>query len=594
MSSSKELRIPSFRLVVAIAIAFLCLFATSPALPSTPDLPPDIRLDNCSPEEYRALLKAILTKDPHRIREATRVIRINRKIGVLIQQNKNFKLTTTLENASYIHRARNPKPGELNFVVSIVPLREINKVNKELATALGNLFKIYLMQEIRGNPLLARTLDALYSDFKTVEILLSADNPAIRTTLEQALNRANLRFAETLDEVKSAFSGLGGLASDPIAWHAAGIGRTRTQANQAARTAKSVYRPGSPLPLRTYPDDVLQGLEMRLKAFQQDASDLASNPSLREAGIMVPSGSDRTRLVPSVKAIELLRNVTPKEPTLDAYVQEVQRLFYNRFRVHITRLEAVALRDIFDTATLQSIDTLQRNRRIIDFGQGSNGVVSVDFVGQGARNVHATLEAMVKAKGSATQLAPLAERAEREATAEMMSRKLHFRRVAAEYAGSTRQVQMTGDDGVVFLKDSLKTTEEKLGFLKKLIWGKGRPGLERDYRTVFAPPGLEKQDLILKGENFIKKLRSELEGQIDHRELDHVSISVDFVINPTDRGIRLTLLVLNKDRSLAPRLQRNLDSLVRKLLSEDEDLAKEVVPGENIMIHFPGTQSLRD
>ncbi len=494
----------------------------------------------------------------------------------LWEQHKTFNEVKPADNKNYMETAAKANP-DVKLVVEVenAVLKQLNdKVfhNKDVVTALSNQYKKMFFDRIHADSELSSAVIARYSDFKGVGIALNDNSPRIQTALNRLHADVAKSFADavTKSPVSKLVEGQRGLSGDPANWHLAGTGSTIDEAAAVARELRSDYESGKVSKLGKF-SDYKERLTRRIADAETIRAKLQNDPS-SDSKVMVPSRSDSSRKVLSVEAIELLRKVSAKD--LDEYVSLVQARFKKRFKIELTREFAIEMGDYYNLVDKFSPKLLQEKRVVIDLSVADQGIVSVDFAGQGARNIHETMNALseVHETGADMTSAMNASRAgELRATQKMQALGAKvIDSVATVFAPKERSVQFSGDDGIFMPEGRALERADKIRFVGRLA---STPEGAR-LRVTFLPPKYsdgkvipvsERSSLIVKAEGVEKALLSELEGRLGFTAIGKTMFAIDLVPNSAGGG-KINIVVGGE---APPAVMRELGEALKRVVPEN-------------------------
>jgi hypothetical protein len=464
------------------------------------------------------------------------------------QRHRVFTAIDSADNRAFIRAANEARPGEVVFWTENTVLKQLNDTvfdNKPMVTAMSNHYKEILFRRVQANPYLRSRLIGRYSDFKSTGFRFRDAGPELEAQMRQVYDETAREFAQAIDGTPMAelVRGHRGISGDPASWHLAGMGSTVDEAGAAARTARSFHTAGGTrMESFTQVEGLLTERATRVERYR---SVLASEIPA-DSGIMVPARTGSRPLVLSEPAIELLRKVDARD--LDGYVAQVQEKFRRRFGVNLSRETVIHMRDYYTMADGFSSGLLQESRTVIDLGSANHGIVSVDFAGQGARNLNETMAGLAEAPGDGRAGVRQARAAEGRATARMQGLGDGFGdAVDGTFGrGQSGRIQFSGDDGI-FMPQRALTPEGKVEFVQRVAAVPEGTGL----RVTFVPteysgggviPAGQRSALIQTAENVEKNLRSALEGRVPHEQMRRVMVAVDLVPDAQGGG-RVNLIL---------------------------------------------------
>lgn len=362
-----------------------------------------------------------------------------------------MEFTTAQQNRQWIDHAKSgSQTRELFVEETFSRLKEFNDTvigDRRRVTALKKLRTEIGFQMTQENP---PDFDAKdYVDFKTRRQSGPFPGEAAVRTIVQNFVRANERFRNS--SVLTQILREQDLKGPPL--FQMGLGESADEASIAARWAK-VH--GGPNQVAYFADPELQadlGRKMeRVKELYNQFEERYSQTEIFEndgrGGRMIKlEAFIAARKAQTPQGLrKLLRLYFPNLPNMEEAVGYLWRMS--------------KLADEFSP----SIYVAEPETLSID--EAPFGTISFDFIGLGAENLEATLNALLKAE-NLTDAVKLARAGEQTVTSVFNQRKAFIRRTMNEHFGSNVTVRFSGDDAVV-IPTRLVTTDDQVTLLRKL------------------------------------------------------------------------------------------------------------------------------
>lgn len=436
-------------------------------------------------------------------------------------RNASFRAITDEDNRQYIALAKEANSGRNNGAklfldVENAVLKNLNDEaiqDRELVTAITNLYKDVVWQEISSDKILSQAMRAKYSDFKSLRFAFAEDNVDLRGRASRLFSSIGEKFGVYLDRLiaKEGWEErMKGLSADPRHWHHAGIGASPDEAGAASRASRSMIESGQQAVLRSFAGSagaLTQASRQAAKIRAWVAKRFAQEPHLMTAeGVL------------SAEAIEAMLKAGGSNA-------DVARALRQRFRLQVSDKEAAVLQKYLQLANQFSPGLLLEKRVVIDMAQPARGVISADFKGQNARNLEETLKAL--ARSESLPLAGMIREVragEAVATAALERKKAIFQRALDEVFPGLR-AEFTGDDGLAFVPFALDAEMRK-----KFQAAYLRQGQAEDLRLAFVPfdsvPVGARSSWIVKAEALEKKLRLRLIEDLPREKLNALQIGI--------------------------------------------------------------------
>lgn len=403
--------------------------------------------------------------------------------------------------------------------------------DKDLVTALTNLHKDVIWRALMADERIAPYMLSQYSDFKSIRIAFSEDNPRLRHYITERIREKHARYQEHVEELfrKNGWDRRArGLATDSRNWFHGGFGKSPDEAGLAGRYSRVNENEEFARVQEFY--DAIPGLERAAKSVERESERLQRRYG-KVAGFLAagePAG------VLSAEAIEAVK----KAPS----AAEIPAVLRARFGVNIDDKEAQRLLNLLKEIDRFSPGLLLAEREVIDLGLAAHGVVSADFKGQNARNFEETMRALLESKGKTLEERVRAVRAgEQRATAALDAKKARFQKVIASFFPGHRG-QFSGDDGILTLPRAFTREEQKL-FIRRWLAEGGAP---EDLRLTFeqfryADTGREiapalRSELVVAAESVEKSLRAGLLGVLNRAQLNGTVLAVELTAREQGQG----------------------------------------------------------
>lgn len=449
-------------------------------------------------------------------------------------------------NREFLTLARNNKipPGSAVFFdVENAVLKELNDSvikDKDVVTAFTNLHKELVWAAVRKDPLLQRNLLAEYSDFKSLRMAFRGGDPSLTARLSEMIAQVNREFEARVLRYPDAerwAAQARGLAKRPAHWHLAGTGGTVDEAGLAGRHARTVTPQTGESSLQVF-DHVKGSLQQKF----DEAEELRKIVELQLAtvpGMLTPTASRKAVL--SREAIDVLRHVSPTEPSLPAWVTKAAKDLKDRFGHEFTRHEIMVMRNYLSAVDSFSPGLLQEKRTVIDLAEAAHGVLSIDFKGLGAKNLEESMKALVAGEDKPIRevLRGLRE-GEIRATEALNLAKNRVSDVTQSLPEPKRGKMLFSVDDGIFMPSAPLEQKEK----KQLLRALAEKGDGAQYRVTFLPshwhggtqaiPNELRSEFIVRAEGLEKKIRKALFEAGHRRAGEKNLIAIDYF--PYEQG----------------------------------------------------------
>lgn len=485
-----------------------------------------------------------------------------------------------VDNQRYIDLLAAPAAADLVFVHgSMKPMKRLNDhlfaeesgAGKKDVDASRNLFRILFIENLEENAELKKALVSRFIDFKSMEFafdrtklakpeLFDAQINELLVTTQLQYETAMQRYLTQNPDLVRRLVEERGLTSDLRAWHHFGVATGHPDlAVCAARAATSEY--DTELGMRSLGARKFDEAVIQKKLFRADRTEKkALLESLGKDSPVFMLYENSGERVLSFEALDVLRKV--EAANLEEYIDKVQKDFKLRVNVTLTEAQVLQLRDYFALAGdfMPSVRGAKRGR--IAFEQARFGAANVDFARQNVVNYYHTMGAMALANARAVagheSPARLAIQLSRAGDVLATNRLVELRETfdkARNAAEITGDYQHTGDDGAVILS-GLPTETQQIALGRELLKLTTSPA---DYRivwvpTIQGPSGIDAAAMSkesIKGENFEKKLRQALYGQLraqgdtdPGKTMDSVAFTT--VMDPAGRTFQLYIVGGNR------------------------------------------------
>lgn len=468
------------------------------------------------------------------------------------------------DNEQFVRFAKEtPDKGYLFFESENPILKDMNDRifrDKSLSTSVTNKYKEIFFRNL-GNPrhetfdILRREMAAKYSDYKTIRLGFAKDTPEIRSALQKLYAISLAEYSNYFRRLNLVEDGAAArpfmeriAAHDEIAlrpenWQLAGIGSTADEAGISARVARERFR--DTLPRRPRAED-FDSATMHLSHQLEEAEMLRANVQKsipRHGGILTPSARfGSSRMILSQDTLEILRKARAYDADPIAYTRHVQKRILGRFKTSLSREQVLQLREYFNLSETFSPGLYHISRSGIPLKSATQGIVSVDFAGLGAKNAATTLDAIIPSPHEAgtsgrNRVSSAMKRAKmglEGVSSDFENLKNGFREAIRTITPEER-VFFSGDDGAFIPRQELGPGEkrrlllssaEKLGGDARIVF------LPKSYRgTGRAIGSNECNRLIAEGESVEKEIKILLNTPSHSKSLKDMLIAVDYVPN---------------------------------------------------------------
>ena len=431
------------------------------------------------------------------------------------------------QNQAWIDDALNAPTGtDLHVIIENAWMKKLNdKVfkNKDLVTALTNYHKQLFLEELnrRAPQLKLRP----YQDFKSTRLTFAGTHQNSTTAVNEAFVQANARFYGSA-RLKSILR-----AEDMTeVWFRLGAGHSESEAALAARDARDN---GGNANLSFFWDPrVSARLEAKLASFKDLHTQLVER--LRGTGLL-----DSKRGQPS---LHLDIFVASRRATRTNFLVTLSQLFPNE---QLDQKTAELILKYTEIADEFSPSVLVAKRELLSIHDAPFGAISLDFIGLGAENLRATVQALIRAKDLATAVR-LTRINERAVTKAFEKRKELVRAVFTDHFLGLVNIRFSGDDGVIIPGRAIEFREQ-LYLVQKLSLIMPRPYFRMVVIDSEGAAFVDSSQLITHGESVEKTMRPILSATLGNETLSELSIDT---FMPDTGHFRKVYLVLGAKKKL--------------------------------------------
>jgi hypothetical protein len=486
----------------------------------------------------------------------------------IAQRNKEFREITDADNAAYVAKAKKANSElsskeEIFVDVENAVLKELNdKVvkDKDLVTAITNVHKEVVWNQVQKNPVLKSALKEKYSDFKSMRFSFvpkqtAANSKGISKEIERefskVLDESNRRFGEYVQSLaqEGKWNDLGtSLSANQRNWFHGGIGRSPDEAGLAARYSRTILDESGYARARSF-REAEGALEIASKNVETRMDSLSGKLSKID-GMTVKTSQGNSSL--SAELIETVK----KAPSIagKSRVESVREGINKKFRANLSTSETNSIIETIDEADRFSPGILMEKRVVTDLSKRNSGIVSADFKGQNAANLEKVVGAIMDTRGKPMPVKTRAVRKGEEIeTMTLENKKKAFRDTVRAVFPEEKNIDdfifFSGDDGI-FLPAQKLTPAVERKFIQEWL----KRGKAKDIRQTFVGthyqdsrkvvPVEKRSELVVAAESFEKNLRSDLTGKIPREELNELQITVR--MQPTESGSHQMQVLLAK------------------------------------------------
>ena len=464
------------------------------------------------------------------------------------QRYRSFQRVKPEDNKKYLKLMKNDQQGQpdrLFFENENAILKELNDSiigDKDGVNAIANAYREIFFSKLDANAHLQKELLAKYVDYKSIRLIFNRSTPKTEKELLKIYRETAAEFEQLITQSPFAklLEGRRGIAVSPSSWHLAGTGNSADQAGLGARSARSRFKPNSSFTRPQAFATISEKLERDTKTIEKLRVDLEKNVALKRSGILTPALSNPNRYILSEDSIEILRKV--KASNWDEYVSSLKIKFKKRFGVELREFEVKNIRDYYSLADSFSPGIFTDSLVNMPIQSAQFGIVSVDFAGQGARNLNLVMDGLQTAADKSVQeVVALTRQGYERSTTIMNGMKRQFQATVANQRYPSKQIYFSGDDGI-FIPPHLLTIEEKVSLISDLA----KSDQTRRLRVTFVPSnyadtgapifGDHRSSLIILAEETEKQTKSALDGIMARQKQKEIMIAVDIVPRSTGKG----------------------------------------------------------
>lgn len=407
--------LPSFVLAIFFALSTSPIHAKNPEETS--------KINRAKLECAKKSVSSGLTRVDIRENEGQKTARLNGIVKRYEAQIATFKKKyryeqpDDLKNELYRRLAVEAlrDPGNIYFFVSNNVLqKELNDSilrDKDLVNSINQMRRDLFRETLAKYPELANIIKASFIDYKSIRLAVDAkkvqDIETFANKLKEFETIVNTEFEKRLlaeDFIYDYISPLSGFASIPEAWFRWGIGTSDYRAvvmmrAQEHRTVESINADKTFL---TENGHFTNHVRISRQNVEHQYHDIENNvltkPGARK--LFSPSLNNKSVLLPKTELFDTFRKV-PSVGTRQAKYEWLQDTIRSRFDVEVDEPTLIAIENYI--RALEGVSTSSLGGGSLDAVEvlrgATNGAFDVDISMQGARNMRAIAEAVVRSKG---------------------------------------------------------------------------------------------------------------------------------------------------------------------------------------------------
>ena len=411
-----------------------------------------------------------------------------------------------------------------------------------------------------------------YSDYKSVRLALRKSTPELETKLAAAFEASTQEFAGLIanSPLEQHLLDAGLMTTNvlsPDRWHVLGIGNSLNESDMAARMA----RESGPAPVVAF-ENIAQAMQ---ESWATMVKHIKKMKLLADSSLPKALWSAGHPGVPSEMVFEILRKSSDM-PTQEALLF-IQTRLETRVKTSLPMEVCQELLEYFMAINKFSPGLVETElQTTFKIGSSSEkGVFSIDFAGQGARNLELlslALDELPENASNARVLKTARESLERSAQL-LRERQIFLMSQLNNQVPAAQVIEsfLSGDDGIVLLADPMSVSTAET-VLKNIAHGPYPPGQFR-LNFVSAVDELGHAISSEKLSTFVgqvetneKKLRVILETKLPFDLAQKVMISFDF--HPLSSGGGQIKMIITGDAVTGPIL-KSLESYLKAIINSD-------------------------
>lgn len=473
-------------------------------------------------------------------------------------------LADEAQNQAWIDDALNTPAGtDIHFIIENASMKKLNdKVfkNKDLVTAITNYHKVLFREEM--NRLATQLKLRPYQDFKSTR-------PTVSGTVAGSANDVIASFIETNAHFYASERLKAIIRDEDMAEieFRLGAGFSESEAALAARDAREN---GGASNFSLFWDPLVSArLETKLSQFKELHKLLVKR--FTGTALFV---SERGQLGLHLDIFAASRKATKMN-----FLTTLRQLFPHE---NLDQDAAKLILKYTELADEFSPSVLVAKRELLSIHDAPFGAISLDFIGLGAENLRATVQALVQAKDlkSAVRLTRINER---KVTRAFEKRKELVRAAFAEYFSGQVSIRFSGDDGVIIPGRAIEFREQ-LFLVQKLSLIMPRPYFRMAVIDADGAAFVDSSQLITHGESIEKTMRQILGGTLGTEILSELSIDT---FMPDKGHFRKVYLALGAKKQLT-RAQRKI---IRDAFEKAVQTVEAQVRTQGLAIEYQATEA---
>ncbi len=431
-------------------------------------------------------------------------------------------------NNSWIQAALVEKRKGLYIEITVSELKKLNDEiikHKDLVTALVNLKKEYDLKFLRA--IKGFESAEMYSDYKTIRLFIPFDQDQTLEAIESIYQKVQQAFHDAETSFRQHVQDHDLIRKDDLTtqWFHLGFADSADLATYAARSAKALNK----MALNLFDPTELARLEKDrielLVLFDQLSSNHWHDYLFN---------ADKSSF--SLLTIEIYR----KNKSLKKFVAAVK----DQFGYEISEFSAQKIIAFLTRIDIFSPSLVVTERTSVAIEVAQYGAFSLDFIGLGAKNLLATVNAVLKSHSTADLFLNVRSN-ELEVTRQFNADKQIVLTIVQNFFNFTGDlnelIRFSGDEGIILPNRQIEL-EDLILLQKKLLDHFGISQLRVTFMKADSRGRID-TELVSLAESIEKALRKNLVAKLEPALLNATQFNI-WILDPTINGTRYVVLTL--------------------------------------------------
>lgn len=431
-------------------------------------------------------------------------------------------------NYRWVQAALVEKRKGLYIEITVSELKKLNDEiikNKDLVTALVNLKKEYdlkFLQAIKGFE-----NAEMYSDYKTIRWFIPLDQDLTIEALDRIYQNVHHAFTDAQTRFRQHVEDHDLIRKDDLKtqWFHLGFADSADLASYAARSAKALNQ----MTLNLFDPTEVARLEKErielITLFKQLSSNHWHDYLFN---------ADRSSF--SLLTIEIYR----KNRSLKTFVAAVKA----QFGYEISEFSAQKIIDFLTRIDIYSPSLVVTERTSVAIEVAQYGAFSLDFIGLGAKNLLATINAVLQSRSIADLFLNVRSN-ELDVTRQFNTDKQIVSNIVQNFFNFTGDlkdlIRFSGDEGIILPNREIEV-EDLIQLQKKLLDHFGMSQLRVTYMKADSRGRID-TELVSLAESIEKALRKNLVAKLEPALLNATQFNI-WILDPAKDGTRQVVLTL--------------------------------------------------